>query len=444
MMQARISLSLLALHVAFCGGQRCLAQSSPKPVVQWNFDDGKTIGTWHGKPKVAVATLVPPRYPGFDAKNQSAYFKPGLYLRVKDAQLAGDKLRFNLGDTITLEAWVKQSIVANGRHVYIIGKGRTGNPGFAPDNQNYALRLTGKSNGARLSFLFRSKREKNRASEYHRWTSKNGFISGTGWHHVVLTYTFGKSKSLKAYIDGERVSGTWDLGGATDRAPVSDADDILIGASHDGTGNPLRGWLDDVAIYRTPIEEKIIAKRAERKSVTPTMTAKRLPENKVLVEVYEEGIPPTGGWPDQLLTPNDAYHVDAFGFAQVPNKYVDTGVRGERPNPYMIRAGASVTIPAGKHRLLLRGRGSCRLWIDGKAIMQIQSRRSLTGGHTAIPTNYLDLGPDFRFAPPGNRETWKYFESPGKKHRIMLESIIGGKRGGGHLRLELGETVVAN
>ena len=47
----------------------------------------------------------------------------------------------------------------------------------------------------------------------------------------IFTYTFGKPKSIKGYIDGrETDAGAWDMGGATDRAPVTDGDAVVIGS----------------------------------------------------------------------------------------------------------------------------------------------------------------------------------------------------------------------
>ncbi len=443
-MKANIFLILTFCLSFLILANRCVAQSqTPAPVVQWTFDDKDSIGSWNGKAKVEVATLIPPRFPGFSEENRSAFFKPGLYLRVKDADLR-DKLRFGLGDTITLEAWVKPQGLREGGYAYIIGKGRTKKPGFVTENQNFAIRLTGKKGRAHVSFLFRSEKSKDKPSEFHRWTSNSGFLSGTSWHHVLVTYTLGKRDSLKGYIDGKRAAGSWDMGGATDRPPISDADDVLIGTSQNGsTGNSFTGWLDNIAIYRSALSEEIIAKRAERKPLTVVLAKKDLPKDKILVEIIEEGVPQADVWPEEILTPSGKYVADVFGFFQVPNKYIDTGIRGDRPIPYMLRASALVKLPAGKHRLLLRARGATRLWIDGKAILQTPFRAPITNGHNPIPTNYLDLGPDFRFAPPGNRETWTFFSSEGETHLVVLETIIGAKKGNGYLRPELGETAVA-
>jgi hypothetical protein len=59
--------------------------------------------------------------------------------------------------------------------------------------------------------------------------------------------------------------------------------------------------------------------------------------------------------------------------------------------------------------------------------------------------NYLNLGPDFRFAPPGNREVWTHIEFSGDPSEVVLETMIGnsGAEKKDPFRPELGETVVA-
>lgn len=76
-----------------------------------------------------------------------------------------------------------------GENVYVIGKGRTGDPGFAKDNQNWPLRLHEVEGKACANFLFarplaaRAPKE----SHWHRWTSAVGFAPGSGWHHVAVS-----------------------------------------------------------------------------------------------------------------------------------------------------------------------------------------------------------------------------------------------------------------
>ena len=114
---------------------------------------------------------------------------------------------------------------------------------------------------------------------------------------------------------------------------------------------------------------------------------------------------------------------------EVPHKYVDTGVRDDRPNPFLLRAAAVVTLPAGKHRFLLRARGASRLYLDEKLVLStpFPPEDSTGHGHVPKPESYLHLGPDFRFAPPGNRETWAALDIKGGEHLVVLETLVGGR-----------------
>src|SRR5262245_17954267 len=90
-----------------------------------------------------------------------------------------------------------------------------------------------------------------------------------------------------------------------------------------------------------------------RSDSTPIVDRAKLPPGRVLVQLCDEGLPPRNAWPDSSPRPTDSYEEEAFGFFEVPHRYVDTGVRGDRPNPYLFRAAAAVKLPAGKHRVLL-------------------------------------------------------------------------------------------
>ena len=169
----------------------------------------------------------------------------------------------------------------------------------------------------------------------------------------------------------------------------------------------------------------------------------KLSKGEVLVEICEDGVPVKEEWPATVPAAAETYTARAFGFFQLPHKYIDTGIRADRPVPFLFRASALIDLPPGKHRLLLRSRGAGRLSIDDQIVLTTPFPPPITDGHTPMPTKYLDLCPDFRFAPPGNWETWTIFTSAGNTHRIVLESVVGGKRGKGTLRPEVGETVVA-
>ncbi len=411
------------------------------PVARWSFGD-TVVGSWTGPQKIAPTALRAPEFPNVRANNQSAYFGGKTYLTVKEADVPGN-LRFTNGDSITLEAWVNPNAIKERQYLYVVSKGRTDNPGFGKENLNYGLRLAGIGKDARLSFMFRSQPEDGKPGEFHRWISRTGFLPNSGWHHIAVSYTFGDPRSISGFVDGRQVKGDWEEGGPTERPPVSDGDDLVIGSSKKGSqGNSFVGWIDEVAVYRNALSPSSVGNHAMRVPQTVKIDAKNFPSDHVRVELIEDGIP-AETWPGELGLPNDSYRADAMGFFHVPHKYIDTGIRTDRGNPYMLRALTKIQLPAGKHRLLLRARGPSHLTLDGKLLLTTPFRPLLNDGHNPIPKHYLDLGPDFRFAPPGNRETWTTFESPGGTHLILLETLVGGRKGKLLFRPEIGETVAA-
>lgn len=417
------------------------------PIAVWHFDGAPEPGIARPATRSSEPGPRPPTYPSFRADNTALRLNGSQsVITVREGDLPHSTLRFGLNESITLEAWVQVRDLKEGGYAYILGKGRNRKAGFPEKNQNYALRLKGEKGQARVSFLFSSRPEEGKPADWHRWTTNKGFGLGEGWHHVAVSYTFGKASSVRGYIDGQTVPGTWDMGGPTDRAPVTDGDDMVIGTGNGGgVSNSLHGSLDEIALWRTALPESILTTRYQ--FVPPPAVVDRaiLPREQVLVQLSEEGMPARDSWPEQSPRATESYTEEVFGFFQVPHKYVDTGVRGDRANPYLFRAAAVVTLPPGKHSLLLRARGAARLYADGKLLLTTPFPPQDTSGHGSVrkPDSYLNLGPDFRFAPPGNRESWMRFETRGGEHLILLETIVGGTMGKARRRPELGETVVA-
>jgi len=129
------------------------------PVARWEFGEEDVS---RAKPVGAVQRDVPgprtPEYPGFDRGNTAIRLDgTGARLELADPGPAS-VYDFTNGDAITLEAWVQVEGQKAGENVYIIGKGRTGAPGFAADNQNWALRLRTVGNQYSLNFLFATPR----------------------------------------------------------------------------------------------------------------------------------------------------------------------------------------------------------------------------------------------------------------------------------------------
>ena len=418
------------------------------PILEWRFDGAAAAGAWLGKYGTLADGPRPPKYPGFATDNQAMSFvgHEGAIV-VSDHERGGFMdVRFGPGQTFAFETWVRFRSISKGGFAYVLGKGRHVQHGeeFPENNQNYSVRFLGTDSGAQFGILFTSEHPQTKERAWHRWWS-NPSIPATGWHHVALQFTFGDADSLQAWIDGKLVDGRWEESGATDLPPVQDADDLVIGTGFTrGESSSFNGWLDNLAIYRSKLDPQQMSLRYQYVPPPPAVTREMIPAGRVLVQISEQGVPESSGWPDEPEV-TESYVEDVFGFFEVPHKYVATGVRGDRRNPAHMRASALVQLPGGRHRLLLRGRGLSRLLIDGKEVLENGPRTLDSEGHTplAVQEDYLDLGPDFRFAPPGNRDAWCEFETPGGEHFVILETMLGNIKGKQKQRPELGETVAA-
>ncbi|MDW5595774.1 LamG domain-containing protein [Conexibacter stalactiti] len=131
-----------------------------------------------------------------------------------------DRAALDLGDTFTLEAWVRMSDVVLGG---IVDKGDGG----------YILRTT---ESGRLLL-----RRNNRGDVV---TSTVALTPGKA-HHVVATKAAGVAK---LYLDGVDVTGT-----VTNQTMQDTALPLNIGAADAGINNLLTGTIDEVALYKTAL-----------------------------------------------------------------------------------------------------------------------------------------------------------------------------------------------
>lgn len=436
-MLRHFSISVSFLFCPLCLGQeKSELPNMASPAISLDFEEGH-FGSPVGKATLKKSSLVSPEYPDFPSRNTSLHLDGTSSWKVKDQP----SLRFTNGDSITIETWVRLDSLREGGFTYLIGKGRHHHKGYSSENQNWALRLKGVRGAAVPTFLFRSA---GKGSAYHRWTASEGFSDDGDWHHVALSYTFGDPKSISAFVDGRKLpSGSWDLGGATTKPPVVDDDDILIGTGNGGSpGNSLKGSLDHLMVYREIIPAAFLKARYRHLPAEVGPDPDRIPRDSVLVELCTQGVPASKTWPKKYLPAVETFSADHFAFPGIPHRYVSTGVRGDRKSAFLLRASSRLTLPKGTHRLLLRGRNSARLVIDGQTILQTGFTPPPEGalGDTSDQDDFLNPGdPDFRFVTPGNEEALAHFESKGEEHLISMQQLIGT---GGN-RPEPGEFVVA-
>ena len=261
---------------------------------------------------------------------------------------------------------------------------------------------------------------------------------------VAVTYEFGKPKSVKGYVDGKPVAGKWDMGGATERPPVVDDDELWIGSALGGSrNNSFVGGLDEVAVHREMLSPEIIAKRHRRvPQPKPKYVRDEWPTDKVLVELVE-GFSPARGWPRPDLPPVDSYQQDLLGFFRTTHKYAKPGVRVDRPKTFLLRALASVTLPAGEHEWLVRSRWASRLWVDDRLLVSVVQPRKGGGAHHNVPKIPEDWPAYLRLPGPGDAEKRFLLKSEGKSVTIRFETLIGDVKGKQKYRHDLGETCIA-
>jgi len=123
----------------------------------------------------------------------------------------------------------------------------------------------------------------------------------------------------------------------------------------------------------------------------------------------------------------------------MPTRYSNKGIKLDRGAPFLFRASAKVTLPAGEHRLLLRARTGSRLFLDGKLLLTTPFPKLTADGHEDVPDAPLPLASDIRYLQPGHFEAITNLVCDDQSHTFVMEAVIGSKG----RRPELGELTVS-
>src|SRR4051812_24047489 len=158
----------------------------------------------------------------------------------------------------------------------------------------------------------------------------------------------------------------------------------------------------------------------------------------VLVEIFES-VPDETNWNFAPTKASESYNETAFGFSSMPTRYSNKGIKVDRGAPFLFRASATVNLPSGERRVLLRARTGARLFMDGKLLLTTPFPKLLADGHEEVPEAPLPLAPTIRYLQPGHFEAITNLVCDGTAHTFVLEAIIGSKG----RRPELGELTVS-
>jgi hypothetical protein len=415
-------------------------KSEITPIVDVDFEHDALAWETVGEAVIRECGPTQPIYQGMPATNRALQIhKAGTYLKLSDP---GEEspLDFQQGDSITIEAWVKTDAIRSGANVYIVSKGRTYETAET-ESHNYALRLTCSAGMAKLSFLFSTRDEQGKLN-YHRWTSTEGFVPDGLWHHCAVSYEFGNPTSVRGVLDGIISTGKWDMGGATERPPVTDNDSVWIGSSRGGAAaNSFIGELDDVRIHRRLVETEDLITRRVILPMAPKWPATAQP-HEVTITLHEAAgsyrefalVEPL----EQLANESFRFTAPALAIHRLPLKVIEGGLRAEWKGPVLMRAFCQVELPAGEIEFCVRSPGRSRLWIDGKTIVNTPARKFNLDAHQPFRVYQPDM-PWLRVPRIGDNEERVTFISSGGRHEIVLESLVGSESS----RCETGETLVA-
>ena len=437
----RLALGLLV----FCAIARA------EPVAHWDFGTGEISRlTPHGGVHRDQAGPRPPEFPDFSKGNTAVRFDGGGARYVLDDPGEGSEFDFTNGDSITLEGWVNVRELRNGENRYVIGKGRTHREGFPTTNQNWALRVREIDGMAHVSFLFATP-DGAGGTPWHRWNTSDGFHPGTGWHHIAVSYTFGKPDSAVGWIDGKAFGGAWDMGGATDAPPVVDDDQIWIASSMGGNpASSFRGMIDEIAVHREIVPAVELAARFRREGperIAPGGSNRapdlgELPAGRVTL-IVAEGLGSHTRWPggmEQRATEVNRAVLPGFYLHRLPFRYDSWGVRASWKAPVLATLAADLELPPGQHEIITRTRGLSRLWVNGDRVLQTRPHSGSSDGHGPVLPLPEPPKPGLSVVAYGDHENSATITVPQDgRCRVILEAVVGGK----NLRAEPGEMCVA-
>lgn len=436
---------LLSLSMIVVGSTNAVVAQEGETVATWEFgSEEATPLESHGGVHRDQPGPRPPEFPDFDSQNTAILLDgKGSHFEFEDPGVAS-RFDFTNGDAITLEAWVKVNDLRGGENLYVISKGRTGDPAFSRDNQNWALRVRETAGQARASFLFATPAlgdAEKRDGHWHRWTTSKGFKASSGWHHIAVAYRFGVPETIRGWIDGVPVPGVWDMGGETTAAPVVDDDAIWIGSSQGGNaGNSFRGSLDSIAIHRRLIDDATMKKRFHRDESASNkvkLAKESMPDlGKIpaglVVTTFHDSMPSHDRWlNDNEVWPkeSDRWTSDAFLLPRLPLKFDAWGIRDAWHAPVLVRMAADISMEPGMRQFLLRARGLSRLWVDGKLVAKTKASIGSPSGEE--PITQIPEPPRPGLRRPSYRQQEVFGDAtigPAGQCRVVLECIVGGEK----------------
>jgi len=131
------------------------------------------------------------------------------------------------------------------------------------------------------------------------------------------------------------------------------------------------------------------------------------------------------GWPAADAAPATAFDQAAFALPELPTRYDERGLRADRQVPCVLRATTKVRLPGGSQRLVVRGRGAMRVWLDGVSLADLPGPKIRSDGHEPmfVPDRSGPAG--MRIVQPGDRQAVCDVAGDGGWHDLVVEVRVG-------------------
>ena len=194
-------------------------------VGSWSFDEGTGQIAYDASENGNNGTLGASTATGSDDPKWGAGKNGGgmEFDGVDDYVDMGNDASLDITDEITISAWVKPNSITGIHH-------------FIWKNFIYQI----KTDGTKIRFVYRSA-----GDTWHGYGIDNA-IALEEWRYLTITYTYGNGSSVKIYINGELISGSWYAGDGNSAVDTAGTGNLWIGK---GNVDEFNGSIDSVRIY---------------------------------------------------------------------------------------------------------------------------------------------------------------------------------------------------
>ncbi|MHC4676304.1 MAG: LamG-like jellyroll fold domain-containing protein, partial [Planctomycetota bacterium] len=138
--------------------------------------------------------------------------------------------------SVSISAWVKFDSLPDYDYQTIVAKRGAGTDVGA----NYALRKGGYEHGDELQFCYHD------GTAWHAYTTLGANLTWGQWYHVVVTFEFGRGKSIKCYLNNNLLKGGWTTGDGNSSVQTNTKPVTIGGLT---AGQRAEGSIDNVMIF---------------------------------------------------------------------------------------------------------------------------------------------------------------------------------------------------